>query len=260
MEGIAAVVWSRTALPAPEEIFALPDQLTSESMQIAWTEVDKAETYVVDVQPSSGVSGAGNSIYKTSTTLRGLTPNTQYTIVVRPRNWVALGGDITLQQYTKLQSPTGVRIIEATVSHDTVAIQWDQVNGAISYQIEVEPQVNGLSGDGGGIKDTLTTLRGFKADQTYTINVMAVNDAGASRPTGIIAKTLSICYARANDYLGEDRVSIACPARCSKYQEHVYGSREYTDDSYICAAAVHDGRIDDSLGKILLFLGMNLRE
>ena len=44
------------------------------------------------------------------------------------------------------------------------------------------------------------------------------------------------------------QVTIECPARCSKYQEHVYGTREYTDDSYICAAAVHDGRIDDSLG------------
>ena len=152
MEGIAAVVWARTALPRPEEIFALPDQLTSESMQIAWTEVDKAETYVVEVQPSSGVSGAGNAIYKTSTTLRGLTPNTQYTIVVRPRNWVALGGSVLLQQYTKLPSPTGVRIIEATVSHDTVAIQWDEVNGAMSYQIEMEPQHGGITGDGGGIK------------------------------------------------------------------------------------------------------------
>lgn len=248
LEGIAAVVWARTALPAPEEIFALQDQLTSESMQIAWTEVDKAETYVVDVQPSSGVSGAGNAIYKTSTTLRGLTPNTQYTIVVRPRNWVALGGDVILHQYTKLPAPTGVRIIEATVSHDTVAIQWDQVNGAMSYLIELDPHNPGITGDGGGIKDTLTTIRGLKADQTYTINIMSVNDAGASRPMALVAKTLSICYARANDYLGEDRVSVECPARCSKYQEHVYGSREYTDDSYICASAVHDGRIDDSLG------------
>lgn len=248
LDGIAAVVWARTALPGPEEIFALPDTLTSESMQVAWTEVGDAESYTVDVQPSSGVSGAGDQIYKTSTTLRGLTPNTQYTITVRPVNWVALGGAATLQQYTKLPSPTGVKIIEATISHDTVAIQWDPVNGATGYKVELEPSSPGISGDGSGIKDTLTTIRGLKADQAYTINVMGVNDAGASRPTSIVAKTLSICYARANDYLGDDKVTIECPARCSKYQEHIYGSREYTDDSYICAAAVHDGRIDDSLG------------
>ena len=182
-------------------------------MQIAWTEVTDAESYVVDVQPSSGVSGAGNAIYKTSTTLRGLTPNTQYTITVRPRNWVALGGAATLQQFTKLPSPTGVRIIEATVSHDTVAIQWDPVNGATGYQVELEPTSDSITGNGSGLKDTLTTIRGLKADQAYTINVMAVNDAGASRPTAIVAKTLSICYARANDYLGDSKVTLTVVSR-----------------------------------------------
>ena len=74
------VAWQKTALPAPEDMRAVPDTLTSNSMQIGWTEVDKAESYLLDIWPK--VQREDGPIYKTSTTLRGLTANTQYTITV----------------------------------------------------------------------------------------------------------------------------------------------------------------------------------
>jgi len=78
--------------------------------------------------------------------------------------------------------------------------------------------------------------------------VMAVNAAGASMPTSLIAKTLSICYAKAQDFLDSNRFKIECPAGCGKFTDFLYGTQFYTEDSYICAAAIHDGRIDNSLG------------
>ena len=75
--------------------------------------MDKAESYVLDISPK--VQREDGPIYKTSTTLRGLTANTQYTITVRPKNWVGLGGAVTLTQYTKLPSPDNVKPIGATI-------------------------------------------------------------------------------------------------------------------------------------------------
>ena len=186
VEGLPGVAWQKTALPAPEDIQAVPDTLTSNSMQIGWTEVDKAESYVLDISPK--IQREDGPIYKTSTTLRGLTANTQYTITVRPRNWVGYGGAVTLKQYTKLPSPDNVKSIGATISYNQVSIQWDPVNGADSYKIAVDPPSPSILGIGDGIMDTLATIRGLSADQQYTINVMAVNSAGASMPSSLMIK------------------------------------------------------------------------
>ena len=255
VEGLPGVAWQKTALPAPDDIQAVPDTLTSNSMQIGWTEVDKAESYVLDISPK--IQREDGPIYKTSTTLRGLTANTQYTITVRPRNWVGYGGAVTLKQYTKLPSPDNVKSIGATISYNQVSIQWDPVNGADSYKIAVDPPSPSIMGIGDGIMDTLATIRGLSADQQYTINVMAVNSAGASMPSSLMIKTQSICYARAMDFLDSDRFQITCPSHCGKFSDQLYGTITYTDDSYICAAAIHDGRIDDSLGGVVTVEKLN---
>ena len=51
MEGLPGVAWQKTALAAPSDIQAVPETLTSNSMQVGWTEVDKAESYVLDISP-----------------------------------------------------------------------------------------------------------------------------------------------------------------------------------------------------------------
>lgn len=42
----------------------------------------------------------------------------------------------------------------------------------------------------------------------------------------------------------EDEVFVVdCPAGCQDVTDKLWGTTIYTDDSYICAAAIHDGRI-----------------
>lgn len=255
VEGLPGVAWQKTALAAPGDIQAVPETLTSNSMQVGWTEVDKAESYVLDISPK--IQREDGPIYKTSTTLRGLTANTQYTITVRPKNWVGMGGSVTLRQYTKLPSPDNVKPIGATISYNQVSVQWDPVNGADSYMIQVDPPSSNIEGAGEGIMDTLTTIRGLEADSQYTINVMAVNSAGPSMPSSLIIQTQSICYAKAMDFLDKERFQITCPSGCGKFSDLLFGTITYTDDSYICAAAIHDGRIDDTLGGLVTVEKLN---
>ena len=47
-----------------------------------------------------GIGGTGSGIYATKTSLRGMSPNTLYTINVYAVNWVGTGAKATLEQYT----------------------------------------------------------------------------------------------------------------------------------------------------------------
>ncbi|XP_039254484.2 tenascin-N-like [Styela clava] len=245
-EGTPAVVVQRTALPAPTSLFVVSDSVTASEMVVGWAKVPDAQSYTLEVAPSTGISGAGRGIYKTSANLLGMTPNTQYTITVRAINWVGLGQAATIRQLTKLPPPSNVRVVMETVSHNSMSVHWDPVVGANTYEVSVSPP-DGVLGAGQGITDTYVILRNLRADTQYRVQVGASNGAGLSEYRQAIAKTLSVCYAKAMDF-PKDSFKITCPARCARNQEHVYGTREYTDDSYICAAAVHDGRIDDNVG------------
>ena len=109
-EGIPAVTWQKTGLPAPEELYILDESLSDNSMTVNWVEVDGAEVYFVDVSPSGGVTGYEGGIQSNSVTLRGLTQNTQYTVTVRPKNWVGLGGSRSIRQTTKLGKPKLLKV------------------------------------------------------------------------------------------------------------------------------------------------------
>ena len=97
------------------------------------------------------------------------------------------------------------------------------------------------------VYDTYITLRDLQPDTQYKIRIAAVNEAGVSDFNEVTGETLSMCFARAMDFQKE-RVTVVCPAGCSKHQEYIYGTREYTDDSLICAAAIHDGRLNGDRG------------
>jgi hypothetical protein len=60
------------------------------------------------------------------------------------------------------------------------------------------------------------------------------------------------CNETAKKLLGEPgtEYAIECPQQCGRGT--VYGSDLYTDDSAVCAAAVHAGKIDSTGGKVTL--------
>lgn len=245
-QGTPAVVVQRTALPAPSSLFVVSDTVSATQFVVGWAKVDGAQSYTLEINPSTGISGAGRGLYKTNANLLGLTPNTLYSITVRAINWVGLGAATTIRQLTKLPAPSNVRVVSETISHNTMSVHWDPVVGADTYEVAVSPG-EGVRGAGQGITETYVILRNLQADTQYRVQVASTNGAGLSEYKQAIAKTLSVCFAKGMDFT-EDVFTVRCPPRCARNQEHVYGTREYTADSYICAAAVHDGRIDDNIG------------
>ncbi|CAL8384873.1 unnamed protein product [Gadus morhua 'NCC'] len=56
------------------------------------------------------------------------------------------------------------------------------------------------------------------------------------------------CANRPNFNPANDRMTVHCPAGCSKKSYRVYGTSVYREDSNICAAAVHAGVVVDDVG------------
>nr|CAB3260416.1 uncharacterized protein LOC100175297 [Phallusia mammillata] len=71
-----------------------------------------------------------------------------------------------------------------------------------------------------------------------------------------------VCTKQVNElsFHGRSFLPFSCPADCAATSSRVWGSAIYTDDSYICAAAIHDGRITDSGGSFRVYKlgGMSL--
>lgn len=86
-----------------------------------------------------------------------------------------------------------------------------------------------------------------------SFQVFALGADGAPvRPTPPAAEASSGCAQRGYDLVSaaKPRAEHVCPASCSP--SAVYGSGPYTDDSPVCAAAVHAGIIPSSGGKIVI--------
>nr|XP_009862031.2 fibronectin [Ciona intestinalis] len=157
-----------------------------------------------------------------------------------------------------MRPPTRLVVNRATVTSSTIGFHWQQVDGTLGYRIRVSPRVPDLDLNQ-LILETEFVLRGLSPDILYIIQVAAVNIAGDSRYTMVSQKTLSMCFAQANQY-EEHTFSVICPAGCARHRNSVYGTRIYTLDSYICSAAIHDGRIDNELGGTVMVrrtLGIN---
>ncbi|XP_051907364.1 macrophage mannose receptor 1 [Hippocampus zosterae] len=56
------------------------------------------------------------------------------------------------------------------------------------------------------------------------------------------------CASKANFDLGNDRMTVHCPAGCAKSSYAVYGTDIYRADSNICAAAIHAGVVLSEIG------------
>ena len=65
--------------------------------------------------------------------------------------------------------------------------------------------------------------------------------------TNVVAAR-SDCTDRASLY-DQTIITLDCPAGCDAITDRLWGTGIYTEDSYVCAAAIHDGRI---IGKLLI--------
>ncbi|XP_078579894.1 A disintegrin and metalloproteinase with thrombospondin motifs 20-like [Branchiostoma floridae x Branchiostoma japonicum] len=60
--------------------------------------------------------------------------------------------------------------------------------------------------------------------------------------------------ADSSQFSSEDTFTVSCPAGCSgSSQNKVWGTYIYTDDSSICRAAIHDGKLTNSGGQVTVY-------
>eukprot|EP00058_Branchiostoma_floridae_P011020 XP_002596508.1 hypothetical protein BRAFLDRAFT_73817 [Branchiostoma floridae] len=72
----------------------------------------------------------------------------------------------------------------------------------------------------------------------------------------IFASVIADCSTSADSsqFSSEDTFTVSCPAGCSgSSQNKVWGTYIYTDDSSICRAAIHDGKLTNSGGQVTVY-------
>lgn len=141
---------------------------TKTSVSVTWSAVSGATSY--DVRFGSNTYNVTGT-YKTIT---GLTSNTSYTYQVRANN---AGGSSAYSTYKSIKTlaevpavPTNVR---AYSGPDAVAVFWDIVPGADSYDLRLNSDVYDVTG-------TTKMVKGLPPKTTYAYQVRAKNSAGTS--------------------------------------------------------------------------------
>ncbi|HCC07859.1 MAG TPA: hypothetical protein DEP72_06855 [Clostridiales bacterium] len=155
-----------TKLDIPSNITATS---TATSMTLAWSEVNNATSYDVNVD------GVTINTSNTTTTVSGLTAGEQHTYSIRAKNDVATSDwssqNNKLTRITVPGVPTNVEVDENITSIELI---WDEVEDATTYQVSVD---GNIINNGTG---TIYVDTGLTPDTEHTYMVRAVNSGGKS--------------------------------------------------------------------------------
>lgn len=157
-----------------QEICTLPGipvnirlESTSNSVTLTWDGVKGAEGY--DIETYNTVIDNGNS---TTYTELDLNPNLQRTFRIRARNSSGFGKWSVIVAKSTLPGATGALY---TVATDTsIAVSWDAVSGADSYDIEVDGTIVG------GLAVTQYLHADLQPNTIHTYRVRSNNSEGSS--------------------------------------------------------------------------------
>ncbi|MEK0317318.1 glycoside hydrolase family 9 protein [Cohnella sp. 56] len=158
---------------------------STSSITLGWNAVTGATGYQIEIDGSSTyVSATG-----TSYTHSGLAAGSTHTYRVRAVNaagasgWSAAATATTNQNQPQPPAvPTGLTATAA--SSTSIALGWNAVTGATSYQIEIDGATTYVSMTGASY-----THSGLAAGSTHTYRVRAVNAAGASAWSAVASAT-----------------------------------------------------------------------
>ncbi|CAH1246490.1 ADAMTS16 [Branchiostoma lanceolatum] len=88
-------------------------------------------------------------------------------------------------------------------------------------------------------------------------NVLCSCNAGETlSDDGTSCDVIAVCSTSADSsqFNSQETFTVSCPAGCSgNSNDKVWGTYIYTDDSSICRAAIHDGRITDAGGQVTVY-------
>lgn len=136
-----------TALPAVENLKLIKSDY--HTVKIQWDsfedlEMSNIKNYIVGIHKAGDTVGYNFETTKTSATLQSLDPGSKYIIKIKPVNEIGPGESNTIEVFTKLKAVEEFELVE--VSENSVKLNWQSVEGADKYDIEIAPCCAEISG------------------------------------------------------------------------------------------------------------------
>ena len=164
--------------------------VSSSSIALGWNSVSGATSY--DIYTCSG--GFITNVQGPSYTVNGLAPGTYYEYKVRAKNTAGVSSFTACEGATTmggepLSTPTG--FTATTVSSTSIALEWNDVSGATSY--DVYTCANGFTAN---VQNSSYTVTGLNPETYYSYKVRAKNAVDISSFTSCEGATT---YGSGND-------------------------------------------------------------
>ncbi|GEM_PF-6004578 len=137
---------------------------------------ETSQTVLYDTDNNSFNNSSSQSANTTSTSITGLTPNTQYYFKVRSTNAGGSNDSTVTTTYTTANAPTILSI--TAVSYDRISLSWNANTNPSGTVYEVT-RVNGEDILLATTTETSYTVTGLDVETTYTFKVRAINADGS---------------------------------------------------------------------------------
>ena len=186
----------------------VPSGLASSSVgettaTISWGAVSIANTYDVRYRETGAASWIDLSVSGTSTSLSGLTADTDYEYQVQSNCTGEVSGYSASSNFTTTDGGGGgtscdiaPQNLSASTTATTATISWSAVDGANSYTYK-NRRTTGGGATNGTVTSNSVTLTGLIANATYTFNLRTSCDSGNS-PAGSFTYTTGASRANAS--------------------------------------------------------------
>ncbi|MCR3760143.1 hypothetical protein KYB31_14285 [Clostridium felsineum] len=164
-----------TSVTTLSTVVNVTSTVTSNSINVSWDKVDGATSYDIEVD-GKVITGLTSTGYE----ITGLTPGTSHSYRVRVTtaagtgDWTDLTTKVTLSVVTNVIS---------TVTSNSINVSWDKIDGAVSYDIEVDGKVIT------GITGTNYIISGLEAGTVHSYRVRVITAAGVGEWTELATKT-----------------------------------------------------------------------
>ncbi|XP_078495959.1 uncharacterized protein LOC100175984 [Ciona intestinalis] len=134
-----AVKWKITKLSATENLRVVNSSVMHDRFHLKWNRVAYANSYVIIISPPP-VHGRAQAVVSngaTEITLRNLRDGTRYQVTVTAQNDRTGGVERSLSKYTKLLTPSPVKVVNGSVTSSSFNVSWGNVPKADLYSVVV---------------------------------------------------------------------------------------------------------------------------
>ena len=185
---------SSSSTGKPNAVTGFKASTTSNTVTLSWNAVSGADSYQIDAY----LNGKWSYVAKTSATsytiTQGLSANTSYQFRIFAFNGDLYSSSVKLTALTSPSSsstgkPNAVTGFKASATSDSVALSWNAVSGADSYQIDIFK--NGAWTYLTKTSGTSYTHKGLLANTNYQYRIFAFSKSAYSASVKLTATTMA---------------------------------------------------------------------